>query len=176
MAAALTLRLVSMDEYFKRGMDREFEYVDGRLAERNVGNPLHARLAARLVAALVPLSDKYGFVVYDALTIHLSRTRHRVPDVCIYLTDQDFDDNEIPSRPPALVFEILSPGDEFDELMEKFEDYATLGVQQILLLVARRRKVMYPDAGSLVALPSPVTLILGQHSSDFDFERLFNQL
>lgn len=69
MTAALTVPLVSVDEYFKHGMDREFEYVDGRLVERNVGNPLHARLAAYLIATLVPLSKQYGFIVYDALTI-----------------------------------------------------------------------------------------------------------
>lgn len=60
--------------------------------------------------------------------------------------------------------------------MDKFEDYGKLGVRQILLLDATRRKVMYPDAGSLVALPLTVPLKVGSRSCDFEFEALFNQL
>ena len=52
MAALPTLHLVTVDDYLETGPDEQYEYVDGVLVPRGIGNPLHARCIAPMCIAL----------------------------------------------------------------------------------------------------------------------------
>lgn len=156
MAAAPTLPL-SVDEYLDSGLDSEFEYVEGVLVPRGGGSPVHAFM----IAALSGLLDAYQhtITVYVALTLNVSPERYRVPDVCFYAISDKPDFEREPSIPPRAIFEILSPSDPLDRILDKCSEYRELGVEFIFIVDPKRRKIYAPQRGGLPALETEVIRI-----------------
>jgi Uma2 family endonuclease len=67
--------------------------------------------------------------VRPELRVQVSPSRFRVPDVTIL--DRDQPTEQIITRPPLAVFEILSPEDTLQRLLRKLDDYAAMGIPQI---------------------------------------------
>lgn len=59
-------------------------------------------------------------------------TRFRVPDVAVL--DQSQPIEQIITRPPIAVFEILSPEDRMPQVMQKLADYAGMGIRTIIVV------------------------------------------
>ena len=55
----------------------------------------------------------------------------------------------VPTNPPLVAIEILSPLDRHSEVMQKFEEYSDWGVQHIWLVDPNRRKLEMYHAGTL---------------------------
>ena len=64
--------------------------------------------------------------------IQASPTRFRVPDVAVLDFDQPVE--QIATRPPIAVFEVLSPEDTVRRLRRKLDDYAKMGIPQIWVI------------------------------------------
>ena len=56
--------LVSVEEYLATSYDPDLEYVDGRLVERNVGEPDHGRLQLLIADALRAFEKLRGVRVF----------------------------------------------------------------------------------------------------------------
>jgi Uma2 family endonuclease len=61
--------------------------------------------------------------------VQVSPSRFRVPDVTIL--DRNQPAEQIITRPPLAVFEVLSPEDTLQRLLSKLDDYAAMGILQI---------------------------------------------
>jgi Uma2 family endonuclease len=118
--------LVSLEEYLRTSYEPDADYVDGEVEERNAGERDHS---GALSDVLCYLGDTYPILrrrLLPILKIRVGETRIRVADVCILASDAP--DEQIPTHPPVLCIEILSPEDRMTRFMERLNDYFEMGV------------------------------------------------
>jgi Uma2 family endonuclease len=150
MATAPTLPLMSVEEYLNSSWQPDMEFVDGVLTERNVGTGLHGRLQRILLVHIDPQSSTLDIEVLPECRTRITRARYRIPDV-IVVSPPLREPNGPYEGVPLVVIEILSPEDRFQDLLEKYRDYASLGVQHILQLDPVSRTTFVYKDGSLIA-------------------------
>ena len=138
--------LVSVADYLDSAYEPDRDYVDGALEERNVGEWDHAELQLRLGAYLLGLYGSSGFRVATELRIRVTATRYRVPDICVFLSDPG---ERVPSTPPFLCIEILSPEDRMSRIEERINDFLSMGVRYVWVLDPQTRQafIATPEAG-----------------------------
>lgn len=136
MAVLPKVQSLSVEEYLGTSYDPDLEFVDGALVERNMGDWLHSLVQSNVLYAL---RRKYPHLkVVPELRSSVTRTRYRLPDVCVvrvapktrYLLDSAW-----------LVVEVLSEGDLMSVVIEKLKEYASKGVDNIWLVDPRLRLV-----------------------------------
>jgi Uma2 family endonuclease len=133
---------LSPDEYLKNAFkqwlgDREgdFDYVDGVLVRHDWGDGPHARMHAQLMGVLT-LSEPC-ISVLPSLTLQITPTRFRVPDLVIY-DHPDETEGEM-AMPPLVVIEILSPEDTILHVNSLEADYRQMGISNIWIIDPRTR-------------------------------------
>jgi Uma2 family endonuclease len=87
------------------GSDRDF--LDGEVVERNWNDIPHATAQGNLMCLLHDLRKQLGLRVLLEIRIQISPTRYRVADLAVWRNDDI--GGTIPTVPPFLVVEILSP-------------------------------------------------------------------
>ncbi|HYI93909.1 MAG TPA: Uma2 family endonuclease [Bryobacteraceae bacterium] len=113
---------VSMDEYLSTSYEPEVDYVDGTLEDRNVGEWDHSSIQFRVIQLLMAVGK--GLFIRPQLRIKISPTRCRVPDISVYESNPN---ERVPTVPPLLVVEVLSPEDRTYRLMRKLRDFHRSG-------------------------------------------------
>ena len=129
--------IVSLEEYLATVYEPECDFVDGSLEERNVGEWDHARLQSNIGAYLFPHCKTRGMIGLSALRIRVARNRVRVPDLCVYLSDPK---QRVPSTPPFLCIEILSPEDRMSRVEVRINDFLAMGVNTVWVLDPETRQ------------------------------------
>lgn len=143
-----TTSAVAIEEYLRtsyEGLDRE--YVDGEIVERPLPNKLHGKIQFRLIGLIWVLAQSRPFFGLTETRSRVAAMKVRVPDIAIYAEAEP--EEQIPTKPPFVAIEILSPDDRFSELMQKFEEYRIWGVRHIWLVDPERRKLHAYSDGSL---------------------------
>lgn len=72
--------LIPVAEYLATSYRPDFDYVDGRLVERNWGEWDHSRLQAVLLRTLLGFEQKVGILVVPEQRVRVLPYRFRVPD------------------------------------------------------------------------------------------------
>ncbi len=126
---------VPLELYLHSSYEPDAEYVDGEIEERAVGEFDHASWQNAIQKWFWKNEDKWNIRVRPELRVQVSRTRFRVPDVTVLDRSQPIE--QIITRPPIAVFEVLSPEDTHSRLMRKLGDYATMGIPQIWVIDPR---------------------------------------
>ena len=141
-----TRALGPVEEYLRMSFDGpDPEYLDGELVERNLGDDSHSSAQSNLDGILHPLKKKFRIHVRPEIHMRLAPTRIRVADLAIFIEKPA---DRIPSSPPHVVVEIVSPGDRYTEIHEKLEEYRNWGIKHIWLLdPASRSFSVYDEAG-----------------------------
>jgi Uma2 family endonuclease len=174
MATAPTLPLISVDEYLKSSWHPDMEYVDGALVERNVPTIAHGLLRVLLLQHFWEYRKNFQFaVVPEVRTQIIERARYRIPDVMI--CPLPLPPGKVVTTIPWAVIEILSPEDKTQLTLERFRDYAGLGVRSIVLLDPERTIAHRYDDDSLIRTEYR-TLELPAGPVPFDSAALFRQL
>ncbi len=75
---------------------------------------------------------EWGLRVRPSLRLQTSPTRFRVPDVTVMRRDQPIE--QILTRPPFAVFEVLSPEDTLRRMHRKLGDYAAMGIAHVYVI------------------------------------------
>lgn len=145
--------LITVAEYLHSSFDGpDREYVDGEVIERNMGELPHARLQVELLYRLRSLANSMSLQVLAEIRIQVSPTRFRVADVAVWRSGPI--GQRIPTVPPFLVVEILSPEDRLVRLQPKIREYLTHGVESVWVIDPdERRALSYSPAdpgGALV--------------------------
>jgi Uma2 family endonuclease len=174
MSTAPTLPLVSVEEYLNTSYYPDMEYVDGVLVERSVPAPAHSTLAMIVADYLFRLRKQFGFAVLpDCRTQIVKGARYRIPDVL--LCGRPIPAGRVVDTVPWVVIEVLSPEDKMNQQLERFRDYAGIGVRHIVLLDPELRIAWRFEDESLIktrftdlALPNGMTV-------PFDSDALFEQ-
>jgi Uma2 family endonuclease len=146
-----TTTLVSVEEYLSTVYEPEMDYVDGELEDRNVGEKSHSTLQLRAQILLHAIS---GLFIYPEMRIRVSATRFRVPDVAVYLAEPP---GEVPTSPPFLVVEILSPEDRMYRMIRKLHDYYAMGCVNIWVLDPKHREAYQYDGTALTQVMDTLT-------------------
>jgi Uma2 family endonuclease len=121
--------LVSVDEYLHTSYDPDCDYVDGAIVERNVGELDHSDLQSEIVAYFRARKQKQGVYAFTELRVQVSRTRFRIPDVCVVAGGKPTE--QILTEPPLIAIEILSKDDRMAQMQDRIDDYLTFGVRYV---------------------------------------------
>jgi Uma2 family endonuclease len=131
--------LVSVEEYLASSYEPDCDYVDGVIEERNLGEWNHSRLQTALAVYLKMRARQWNVRVAVELRIRVSATRFRVPDVCVFAKDREME--QVPSTPPLVCIEILSPEDRWTRVEKRIEDFLTMGVERVWVFDPQERQV-----------------------------------
>ena len=117
------------------GTDRE--YVRGELVERSMPNFLHGEMQFELAFRFRQLRDSHRLFGCSETRMHLAPDLFRIPDIAVFAESKP--DEPVPSRPPLVVIEIISPDDRYSEMLEKLAEYQQWGVANIWVVDPHRR-------------------------------------
>ncbi len=136
MAAAT---LISLEEYLRTTYEPDCDFVDGVVEERNLGEWSHSTLQTVLIGYLFTRARKWNAHVHTELRLRVSPTRVRIPDVCLISREDPAD--PVPSRPPLVCIEVLSPEDRWSRVEKRIEDFLAMGVPHVWVFDPEERQV-----------------------------------
>jgi Uma2 family endonuclease len=164
-----TKALVPVEEYLRMSFEGpEPEYLDGELVERNLGGDKHSSVQANLTGIFQSAKKRHRIHVRPEIHMRLAPTRIRVADLAVFLEKPA---EEIPSSPPHVVVEIVSPGDRYQGILEKLKEYRGWRIRHIWLLdPASQSFSVYDEAGlrEVPALELPEFELTIQKSDVFE--------
>jgi len=174
MATAPTLSAVSVDEYLNSSYRPDLEYVDGYLVERSWPTYFHSLLQAILIRYFRQFERDCKFKALPELRTQIvERTRYRIPDILLCAAPTRI--NKIMNEIPLAVVEILSPADTVSETLQRFRDYAGLGVPHLVQMDPETQVAHRFQDGSLIQTKFD-TLRFQHFTIPFDSEYLFAEL
>jgi len=135
--------MVSLNNYLKSAYEPDCDFVDGHLEERNVGEWDHSRLQLKIGAYFLGRYEPLGMRVAPELRIRVTPSRVRIPDLCVFLSDPH---ERVPSTPPFLCIEILSPEDRMSRIEVRISDYLAMGVQYVWIVDPETRQAFTATA------------------------------
>src|SRR5580698_8204353 len=121
-----TATLVSVEEYLASIWHPDRDYVDGELAERNMGELGHGRIQLLIGAWLLAREARWRVKAVTEVRLQISSSRFRIPDLMVLSIEAPHE--KIVRTPPLLCIEILSPEDRMSRIMERVRDYFQIGV------------------------------------------------
>ena len=160
MATSIAADTITPEQFAALPNSQDYELVDGRLVERNMGNKaswVGSRLIARLVRHVE--ENRLGWVFTSDNGFRIDPTRPnlvRRPDISFVRFGRF--PNEEPSDvydrlAPDLAVEVISPGDASIEVEEKTNEYLAAGVRLVWVVQPTVQRVMiYRADGTLAAL------------------------
>ena len=142
-----TKTLISVEEYLHMTFDgSDQEYVDGELIERNMGTYSHGDVQTEIAFQLKLQSKGTALKVVVEVRARLKPTRFRIPDIAVYSTKPA---GEVPSEPPLVAIEVLSPDDRMNAVVAKLQEYMAWGVAHVWLADPEDRKFFVYSAQGL---------------------------
>jgi Uma2 family endonuclease len=125
--------LMDVDEYLRTSFDGpDCEYLDGEVVERNMGELPHADVQGNLYRRLWQFRSTLGIRVELEIRVRIHPSRYRVPDIAVWRDDNI--GTRIPTVPPFLVVEILSPEDRMVRMVPKIQEYLAIGVESVWVI------------------------------------------
>lgn len=148
-------KLITGDELWEMENIGPSELIDGRIVLMSPTGGTHGNLESKLSYFLSHFvyGGGEGTVFNGEVGIYIRRNpdRIRAADVAFVSKDRL---PVVPSRylevAPELVIEILSPGDRWQNVRQKLEDYFSIGVDQVW--------IVEPENRTVLAYTSPTTL------------------
>ncbi len=154
-----TAVLISREEYLHTMYEPDAEYVDGVIEERCVGEFDHGNWQKVLMLWFGNREKSWNIRVIPELRVQVSSTRFRVPDITVM--DRGLSVEQIVTRPPLAVIEILSPEDKITRVLTKLADYEQMGVRTIVVIDPATRQFHRYQQGSLELLREELLAIEG---------------
>ena len=148
----------------------EPEIVRGEVVERPMPDTTHAQLIFDVGFAFQPSVAAHALWLGGDLRVRTSAGNLRLVDVVVY---RERPTMILPENPPLATIEIISPGDRYDEVFEKCEEYAQWGVENIWGVEPRRRRLRVFTEGEL---QSRSELSLPEYGVRITAESLFARL
>ena len=143
----LARTLVPVEEYLHTSYDPDCDYVDGEVVERNVGEWDHSELQTAIASYFYALRKRLQIFTVVEQRVQVSRTRFRVPDICIIAGPKPTE--QILTQPPMVAIEILSKDDRVGYMQKKIDDYMAFGVRYVWVIDPRTRRAwIYTPEGA----------------------------
>lgn len=138
---------IGLDEYLHTSFENpDPEFVEGEVVERNDGSWPHSRTMLEVAFGLIGSGEpRTGLWAATSLRLKVAANRVRVADVAAFESEPD---EEVSSKPPLIVAEVISPEDRFCALVQKLQDYRQWGAKHIWVADPEDRKLFtYGSAG-----------------------------
>ena len=136
---------ISVEEYLRTSFDGpDCEYLDGEIVERGMPNLPHSKAQKRLMTWFVGMEEKLSLHCFADLRLRIRERRYRVVDLAVFKGEPAED---VPSSPPLVAIEILSPDDRFAGVLTKLEEYGAWGVAHVWFVDPISRKLYVYTAG-----------------------------
>ena len=127
-----------LEVYLHTSYSPDCEWVEGKLRERNIGQFDHSNLQGKVFLTLALQGrGKYHVLPEQRLRVAPGRC-YRVPDVLVIRRE---DKEQIITKPPLLIVEVLSPDDTITDYDDKITEYLSMGVNCIWVFDPTKRKV-----------------------------------
>jgi Uma2 family endonuclease len=175
--ASATSTLVSLDEYLNTAYEPDRDFVDGVLLERNVGTQRHGLLQTFLILFFGQYIKSHRIALFTEtrLRVDAARGRHRIPDVMI--VEAPYAKGKVVTDVPAIIIEIKSPDDTFDDIVDRCFDYEKLTVANIVVMDPDNKRAWLFQQGNIQLLTgAKIQLKLSRLVIDFPFSELFAEL
>jgi Uma2 family endonuclease len=136
---------VAPGEYLATSFDgTDREYVRGEIVERSRPNFLHGEMQVELGFRFRQLRDSHHLFACSETRMRLADDLYRIPDLAVFAESKP--DEPVPSRPPLVTIEIISPDDRYSEMLEKLAEYQEWRVANIWVVDPHRRTLaVYQD-------------------------------
>jgi Uma2 family endonuclease len=142
---------ISVDEYLKTTYRPDRDYVDGEVLERNLGERDHSQPQALLAAYFLSRRGEWRLWALTDQRVQVTSNRFRIPDVCVLRMDAPYE--QIVTAPPPICIEILSKDDSFASIIDRLDDYVSMGVPNVWAIDPhKRRAYSYSAAGTMEAI------------------------
>jgi Uma2 family endonuclease len=129
--------LVSLEEYLTTTYHPDYDYLDGALVERTVGQKDHSKLQGAVFVWFYGRKE-LRLTAFIEQRVKVAGWRFRISDICVVPLPEP--DEQIFSQPPYICIEILSPEDSFPRMQQRFDDYLAMGVPNIWVLDPESRR------------------------------------
>ena len=137
---------VSVEEYLHTMYHPDREYVDGEVLERNLGTLDHSWIQRALLFYVGAREKELGVIIIQETRLKLGPTHYRIPDLMIIQGGKP--NEQIPSQPPFVCIEILSPEDRMSRMEKKIAEYLAFGVGYVWVLNPKTKQAReYTSAG-----------------------------
>src|SRR6266853_4481338 len=132
---------MDVEEYLRTSFDgSDCEYLDGEIVERNMGELPHGDVQVNLAVLLRQLRRQLGIRVVTEIRIQIHSRRYRVADIAVWRDDNI--GTGIPTVPPFLVVEILSPEDRMVRMTPKIQEYLSIGVEWVWVIDPQEKSAL----------------------------------
>ena len=165
----------SLADYLKRVYRPDCDFVDGEVQGRNLGEYDHAAVQAFLTSWFFQHRQEWELQVLPEMRIRVTEQRVRIADVCLVSRNQPVE--QVLTKPPLAVIEILSPEDRISRYNERLSDYRQMDVSKIWVVDPSSRTAY--DCSTTAWLPveelripgTPIFLRLSDLWSELDSRR-----
>jgi Uma2 family endonuclease len=143
--------------------------VDGVIEERPMGEYDHSSWQHALELWFSQHDQEWDVRVRPELRVQVSANNFRVPDITVL--DRNLPIEQVITRPPIAVMEILSPEDTVTRLLAKLADYEKMGIGTILVIDPKEGRHLRYAKGALEPLPAASFQFAGS-ACRFDLEAI----
>jgi len=148
----------------------EPDFVRGEIVERPLPNYVHSRVVILLGSLFERLRKDHSLFPCAEIRVHIEADVYRVIDLAVFAERPK---ELLPTEPPLLAIEVVSPDDRHTEILEKLEDYRRWGVRNIWLADAWSKRF---HAYSEVGLAPVAQLALAEYDLRVTMEDLLREL
>ncbi len=134
-------RSVPVSEYLDSVYRPDWEYIDGEVRERNLGELEHSSCQVLVSCYLHNRKTKWDIIVLPALRVQVAATRIRVPDITVI--SGPLPSTPIRKAPSFLCIEILSRRDSADDVQDRIDDYLAFGVPHVWVVNPRNMRAFH---------------------------------
>ncbi|MDQ2904643.1 MAG: Uma2 family endonuclease [Ktedonobacteraceae bacterium] len=122
--------------------EHRYEYIDNHVRMMTGGTPAHGQITGNIITFLNnTLRDEECNVYNPDVAVRLAENRYYYPDISVSCDPHDWTRTKA-IEAPTVIIEVLSPGTEHIDRLEKLPVYkAYPTIQDILLVDARKRFV-----------------------------------
>jgi Uma2 family endonuclease len=139
---------MTVDEYLHTSFpDLDKEYRDGEVVERTLPDYLHAKAQAQIGSLFVALRKTLHLYPAAGVRLKLRPSHYLIPDIAVFHPAEPSE--RVPSSPPFVVIEILSPDDRLTAVREKLQEYRQWGVPHVWLVDPHSKRLYTCGEGLL---------------------------
>lgn len=138
---------LSQEQYSHVFFRPDAHFIDGQIVPRVLGDYTHSRTVGSLLGLVYPVCNSDGLMALLSIRLQTAPTRIRVCDLAILNANAPRE--QVPTVPPLLCIEVLSPGQSPVEERDTLSDYLAMGVRNIWLIDPTEQGVFTFDSQGL---------------------------
>jgi Uma2 family endonuclease len=129
--------VMTIEQYLHTSFSPDVDFVDGEIQERNVGELDRGRLQGLVFSWFLAREASFSLEPVPELRMLVTSERVRICDVAVIR--EDVPEEQVPTIPPFICIEIMSPEDRLSRAIKVLEDYRAMGVPNIWLIDPQER-------------------------------------